>query len=312
MSTLQEMLQGLQMFQTGVSQAVTGYAINQANSEVNKINEQITDEGEKRQALQGLANNLALRLTGSGASGTQIQAAFNAVNPQNFGSFEQLGLEGQLSGNKQYQGVASNHAKAQAQAGRQSELFKHQLDMEKLGVQASLKAQGDRAKPLESTELEKLSILGETSIAMDEMIHKFNTLDDKTLALPRTGLGSTGIPFVSPIAAMITPERQELHTMAKLISDKYRQMITGAGASDKELLRLEASLPNAVDDSPSAFITKAKLFAEQAKKIEQRRMRLYEAAGRNMGEVMSDYKARKAQEASDAESTNTILKHSGF
>lgn len=105
---INDLFQALQMFQQGVQQyAITG-AVNDANAQMQALNQAQIDEGQKRQQLQQLANGVALKLTGVGASGQQIQSAFNAINPQNFGSVEQMQLEGALSGNQYLQGTAGS------------------------------------------------------------------------------------------------------------------------------------------------------------------------------------------------------------
>lgn len=118
--SMQDLFQALQMFQNGVKEAAATSAVNDAAAQMQQIKTQITDEAEQRRALQDLSNQTALRLTGAGASGTHIQSAFNAIAPQNFGSAEQLQLEGQLSGNQFYQDQASQII-GQRQQGRKDE-----------------------------------------------------------------------------------------------------------------------------------------------------------------------------------------------
>jgi hypothetical protein len=103
---MQDLFQALQMFQQGVQQAAIYDGVNNATAQMQQIQQSAVDEGQKRQQFQQLANQTALRLTGAGANGSQIQSAFNAINPQNFGSAEQMQIEGDLSGNKQLQDVS--------------------------------------------------------------------------------------------------------------------------------------------------------------------------------------------------------------
>lgn len=103
-----ELFQALQMFQQGVSQAATTAAVNDAAQAMQDIHSQITDQAQQRQALDQLSRQTALRLTGTGASGTQIQSAFQAVAPQQYGSIDQLQIDAALSGNNQQGQVAQS------------------------------------------------------------------------------------------------------------------------------------------------------------------------------------------------------------
>lgn len=96
-----ELFQALQMFTQGAQQAATSAAVNDATTAMHDIKNNITDQAQQRQQLDSLSRQLALRLSGTGASGSTINSAFSAIAPQSFGSAEQMQLEGQLSGNKQ-------------------------------------------------------------------------------------------------------------------------------------------------------------------------------------------------------------------
>jgi hypothetical protein len=89
-----------------------------------QIDMEITDKAQQRVAKQQLGNQLALKLLGANADASKIQAAFQAVTPQNFGSVEQMQVEGQLSGNKQYNQVASNIMSEREKKARSMETFK--------------------------------------------------------------------------------------------------------------------------------------------------------------------------------------------
>lgn len=102
----QELFQALQMFQQGVQQAATTSAVNDATQAMQDIHTNIADQAQQRQALDQLSRQTALRLVGTGADGTQIQSAFQAVAPQQYGSVDQLQIDAALTGNKQQAGVA--------------------------------------------------------------------------------------------------------------------------------------------------------------------------------------------------------------
>lgn len=176
---MDDLFKALQMFQSGVQQyAITG-AVNDANAQMQQLNQMQIDEGQKRQQLQQLANGVALRLTGVGASGTQIQSAFNAINPQAFGSVEQMQLEGELAGNKQLTGVAGKilgerEAKTMRaedrQFARQIQLQDREFARQLALAQAKAGAQGaDKITAPNATAIKRADDAGMALKAVDEM-----------------------------------------------------------------------------------------------------------------------------------------------
>ena len=129
---MDDLLKAFQMFQGSVQQAAVANAVEGATQQMNQINAQINNEAQKRQQLQNLGNNLALKLTGVGANAAQVEQAFKAVAPQQFGSAEQLQLEGQLSGNQQYQQVAGDIMKQREQKQQKLMWMQHAQELEKL------------------------------------------------------------------------------------------------------------------------------------------------------------------------------------
>lgn len=150
--SMQDLFQALQMFQNGVKEAAVTTAVNDATKQMDAIKMSQIDEAAQRRALQDLSNQTALRLTGAGANGTQIQSAFNAIAPQNFGSAEQMQLEGALSGNQQLQQVSSEIIGGRESKAERAEqrAFNRQLALQDRQFQqqallAGLKGEGKRA-----------------------------------------------------------------------------------------------------------------------------------------------------------------------
>lgn len=129
--SMQELLQAFQMFKGSVQEAATTNAINDASQAMQQIKTGITDQAQQRQALQGLSDQLALRLTGVGAPASTIQTAFQAIQPQQFGSVEQMQLEGSLSGNQQYQDVSKGILQQRQQTARSQAEFENKLAMQR-------------------------------------------------------------------------------------------------------------------------------------------------------------------------------------
>lgn len=113
---MNNLFQALQMFNSGVQQAATTSAINDASQAMRDLNGSMLEDAQKRQQQDQLARDLSLRLTGIGAPASAVENAFQAVAPQRFGSVEQMQLEGELAGNKQYQDVSKKILSQRAQA----------------------------------------------------------------------------------------------------------------------------------------------------------------------------------------------------
>jgi hypothetical protein len=160
-----------------VQQAATTAAVNDASQAMQQIRSQVTDEAQQRQGLQQLGDQLALRMIGTGANASQIEQAFKAVTPQQFGSVEQMQLEGALSGNKQYQNVSKDILKQKQQQGQQQMLFQHKLavDLEaEKGKWDILKAQ--MASGLKPHEVKPEEVTFQTNIKMaDQFINKLKS-----------------------------------------------------------------------------------------------------------------------------------------
>lgn len=184
---MSNLFQALQMFQNGVKEAATTSAVNDATQAMQDINLQITDEAQKRQSLQQLANQTALRLTGTGASGTQIQSAFNAINPQNFGSVEQMQLEAGLTGNQHYGKVASDIL-AQRKKVKQEEMqmefgFKNALADKQFARDIALeeikarKAAGQNVKPEEIAFRTNINVANKMLDELEQTINDKGTFE---------------------------------------------------------------------------------------------------------------------------------------
>jgi hypothetical protein len=174
MSGMSDFLTSLQMLNQGIQQAGTAYAVNNAQKAVDDINLNIQDEGQKRQAHQQLANDLALRLTGIGTDAAHIQGAFQALAPKNFGSVEQLQIEAGLSGNNQLQKQATtlqnqNYGEWNKQARKQTD-----YDIEKINA----KDKHDRRAQGTDAQAKFLETMAEQNVPL----YKIATVQD-----PQTG-----------------------------------------------------------------------------------------------------------------------------
>lgn len=114
-ATFSDLQAAINGFNTALTDYATNSAIQSATQQVQQLNQMGLADAEKRQAASNLANQLALQLTGIGASGTQIQSAFSAIAPKQFTSSSQLYGEGLLTGNEPMQQQAQEWKKFETQ-----------------------------------------------------------------------------------------------------------------------------------------------------------------------------------------------------
>ena len=228
------------MFQGSVQQAAVSNAVEGASQYMNQINAQISDEAQKRQALQNLGNNLALRLTGVGANAAQVEQAFRAVSPQNFGSAEQLQLEGQLSGNKQYQQVAGDIIKQREQKQKSLIMMQHANDLEKMRRANEFEMAREMIKAgAKPQDLKPEDVAFKTNV---EMAYKF--IDQLTAAVDRSGTWESRLGNTEDAAVLESVPYQLAITYSKLVDpnsvaresevESAKQFLLGIGATKND------------------------------------------------------------------------------
>ena len=301
-----ELFQAFQMFQQGVQQAATSAAVNDATQAMNEINTNITDEAQKRQALQQLSNQVALRLTGVGAPASAVQQAFNAVAPQQFGDVNQLEVEAALSGNQAYSKAAVGIRSKQAAAEQAKLLTQHQLKMAEMQAQLGADLTKEQfksnaaAKELKSDEIKEISEARSAMEAVDSVSKLFNELRS-TNTLPTTGPGVAG----SGLLKAANPKRAEFQMMQEQYFNQYRKAITGAGASEAELEKLREALPS-MGDLPHVFQQKLTAMRVLAKDVRDRKIQEYRAAGRSTEGIEQITEAEEQARAQGMEKANRV------
>lgn len=190
---MDELLKAMQMFQEGVQRASIQEAVNDATVKVDEIKRASLDETQKRAALTDFSDKLALRLVGAGANAATIQQAFQAVKPQQFGSAEQMQLEGELTGNKQYQDVSSKIIKAREERALALKAREEQM---KLAVEEK-KGMLDIKKELIKSGLKPSEIKPEELAFQTNVKMAHNFIDDLEKAIDEAGTGEVGVPFAS-------------------------------------------------------------------------------------------------------------------
>lgn len=287
--SMQELMQAFGMFKQSVQEAATTNAVNDATAQMQQIKTGITDQAQQRVALQGLSDQLALRLTGVGAPASTIQTAFQAIAPQQFGSVEQMDIEGQLSGDKQLQKVAGK-MKASAQQAKMAQLayeagLKAQLQQQELmgkmqieGVKAGL-----QRKDLKSEEIKTVSEATDTLEQLEKLQTDYNAFDTM---FPRTGFGRKDIG----------PDAATFEASNKQFFNSYKKFVTGTAASDKELEDLLQSVPN-VKDSPWAYQAKLSKMKSNVEMLRNRKVVEYKAAGRDVSGFEQMYEEERRAKA---------------
>ena len=237
---MDDLLKAFQMFQGSVQQAAVSNAVEGASQYMNQINAQISDEAQKRQALQNLGNNLALRLTGVGANAAQVEQAFRAVSPQNFGSAEQLQLEGQLSGNKQYQQVAGDIIKQREQKQKSLIMMQHANDLEKMRRANEFEMAREMIKAgAKPQDLKPEDVAFKTNV---EMAYKF--IDQLSAAVERSGTWESRLGNTEDAAVLESVPYQLAITYSKLVDpnsvaresevESAKQFLMGIGATKND------------------------------------------------------------------------------
>jgi len=275
-----ELFQALQMFQQGVQQAAATSAVNEAHKAMNQINASVTDEAQKRTQLQDLGNQLALRLTGAGASAAAVQNAFQAVAPKQFNSVDQMEMEGELTGSALLKNTAGG-MKSRAMKS-QKELMelqhKHKLaEIDATYFNKSLLEDGKLrpGKELSTAELSVFQDADNTLQALNQVSQLYDDLDSKTI-FARTGPFST-----QTWDRHVSGTRTKFNMQVDQFFNTYRKLISGAAVSAQEMEQLELSIPSK-NDTPIEFTQKIEKSIENTRMLRERTLKQLKAAGRDV------------------------------
>lgn len=100
-------------------------------------------------------------------------------------------------------------------------------------------------------------------------------------------------PIDSKIPDMLVGSNQVgFRSAVGRMADAYRKLITGAGASNAELARLESRMPS-LSDTPADFKAKAQSFMEEIKKAKATHLDNYKKSGKNTKEFESSEAPKK-------------------
>lgn len=137
------LMDGLGKLREGLQRRATNQAINQAQEEMNTVNQFETDEMSRRKQMNLVAQNMTMNMLKSGADANQIQLASQAITPKQIQNSAQAFYEGQMTGSKGLQDLAkTGQTFEQAPENeRQAKELKNRMEIAKINAGS----RGDRA-----------------------------------------------------------------------------------------------------------------------------------------------------------------------
>jgi hypothetical protein len=294
-----ELFKALGMFQQGVQQYATSNAVNEASKVFQQLNQSTLDEGKKRQELQQLGNDLALRLTGIGAPASHIQTAFQAINPQSYGSAEQMQLEGALLGQTPQGEQLQKTAGGIIEDRRQEKLnfLKEEYKL-KSELMRQDKTGNSKLKTLPTNVIEKIGQIEETHLEGSDILSQLKS--DPYLSGPAAAR--------IPLRDIADPAYATFKSQVGRFFDTYRVRVTGAGASPGEIKILRENVP-VETDTPNVLRAKMDKMLQIGDKVKKRRLKLYEKAGYQTDALSEMFQSEMPAEAAPNTKVDLINKY---
>lgn len=272
--SLDELLQGLGAFKQGMQEFAVGNAIGQAQEQVNQLKAAQMNEMEKRNALQGLANDLALNLGRVNAPVAQIQSAVGAIAPAPIKNSTDAFVQGMP---EYAQKLQTFEAAPEAQAAdKQRSWMSNEKALDRQLELMKEKLSGRNLKALTATEVKDYTAIeNDLALGKDLLVQVEN---NSGLVGPVAGR----IPF----RGKVDEKFAAFEAQTKEWFNSYRQRITGAGASNTELEVLEKNRPTA-NDTPLEYKAKTKKILEVGELVRKRTLLNYGRAGRDITGFLS-------------------------
>jgi hypothetical protein len=280
--SLQELAQAFQMFQDGMSKFATAKGINQAHEAVTQLKNQQLDQLEERKGMSAIANQLTMQLTAAGASPQQIAQAGSAIAPAPIKNSGDAFMEGALAGKqgKSLLDLAEQARKFDAKTGVENREDVQAFQAEQNALDrssAETKKSQPRVRGMTQAEIKDVSVLKYGEDVMGGILSAVDS--DPKLA----GILAGRIPLRGKVDSKYAALKMKIEQQF----NAYRQQITGAAASDKEIERLKEAMPN-LTDSPSEFRAKAKVFSQLARQLRNTRLKGLDDAGVHIGKFTYD------------------------
>lgn len=278
-----ELFQALDMFNKGATELATSRAIRGATEQAQMINMNEKDEFARRQQMQNLGNQLAMSLSAYGANPTQIQQSVGAIMPQQLSGPQDFFAAAQQATNPQAKeqliqgglGIQQDIAKQpmneqQKAAARTAQYNAETGRMSLLNVGGAGSGQQKDLPPIPSIEIDKITKLENSIMNYDKMINEVQSNPEFT-GLKNKFLDSD---WLQNPKSRLDPDFARFRSLVQSEFDAYKVSITGAGATNEEMNRLERARPN-VNDSPAQFQKKAELALQTAEEIRSRQLKNY-------------------------------------
>ncbi len=279
MSDFDALAKGMAIFNDGMQKFATARAINQAQDQVSQLSSMEMDEMKKRQQMAAVAQTLTLNLTKAGANAAAVQQASGALMPAPIKDANDAFIQGQLTGSQPLQqlGQTAQAFETAPQVNENAKNRAHQSREKALDREFMLQSAGIKANKKPATKA-----------LSDKQVDFISTLDDDLAIGSQLTQELDASPWLTGPAAgrikgrgIVDPKFASFQQATQSWFDGYRKNITGAGASEQELERLEQNRPT-VKDSPSQFKAKAKRIIEIGQGVRTRKLQNLERAGRDV------------------------------
>lgn len=220
MSGLDDLLKGIAVFNQGITQLATSRAINDANEQVQMLNSQELDRGQRLQAMTAVGNELSMRLGAAGADAGMINQLTSQLAPS-------AGAQFQAEENKQLQ--ASSQA-FQAEENERERAFRLELENRQRANEASKDAR-KRQKDLGAFMTTYQKEFNAKTAKATEALTMSKTVQDILKSGNPTGARSIGLfmaKLVQGGSQLSDAEREifdsspDIANKARSIAQKYR------------------------------------------------------------------------------------------
>jgi hypothetical protein len=191
--------------------------LDQVNQRAQDIQDTMTNEVDRRQALTKLAQAASISVAGSGGSTTQV-AAINNLIPPIPSTVNQAYLQGALTGDTQMQGVATKMLNDDE--NRQGRMAERKFAFELMKMQ-----QMEKLKPNPETmaiKKENRAKLDDLMSAKDKAVQSISDLNDIKNRIQKSAFGTGGLGVAGNAAGL--PQYEELNQKMKQIG--FQNMTT--------------------------------------------------------------------------------------
>jgi hypothetical protein len=276
--TLPTLQEALNSFVQGTRDLALTRSLSQANLAVQNIKGSTISEMEKRKALTQVAQSLTFDMLAKGANASQVQTAYASMAPKGVNGSDDAILQGLLQGDEQLMqaGLVADRLSAgnklavmQAQAGLQEQADERKFAQQEKLVSMKLGAQGG-GKALTAGEIDKIQAFDASQVTLADMIKQVQ--ESPTLVGP--------VASRIPGREMVSPEFAAFKQQSEQFFNTYRQQVTGAGASEKEIEMLRKASPT-ITDRPDVFRAKAMRALKIGEAVKQRYLQNLQSGGRN-------------------------------